>query len=636
MKAFSLLLALAIVLLNLAPAGACTPDVNITTSGFYPVSVANPKSPCFTIGQNDTAVVYFRNYDQFTVNSVTVDIDSIRFDSIVGLPCGISWQSNKATNTFSKLEHGCLTYSGISFSPEGVYKPEIYFSIWADGLTTSFSQSASALGIQVNAKSLEQSTNCNIVTDTLVAQPCFLMVSFATAAGVCPGTQITLSPIIIGGQSPYTYNWSASNNNLSCYTCANPVATINSFSTFSVTVTDANGIWGVKSMGRGDTYGHVDVGVYFGDTQNATDPYFNGLGPKRTGCIECAGCMVGCRHGAKNSLDKNYLYFAQQYGAEVVAETLVTRIEHIDGIYHVHTQSSTSWFKKNVQMYKAKGLVVSGGVLGTMDLLLKQKYQYKTLPHLSDTLGENLRTNSESLCGVIGGNQTLNHGVAISSVFNPDDHTHVEIVKFPDGSDAMVRLSTLATGEGQPLIRTAKMIGNILTKPGAMIKLLFTRNLPRTSIIFLVMQTLDNSMKMVWKRRWFGGGGMAIDNSGQAKVPAYIPIGQEVMHRYAEKTGGVAMNSVMEVMFNMSSTAHILGGCPMGETTAKGVVNERFEVHGYPNMYILDGSIIPCNLGVNPSLTITALSEYAMAQVADKVGNVNMPLERRMAEGVVC
>ncbi len=388
-------------------------------------------------------------------------------------------------------------------------------------------------------------------------------------------------------------------------------------------------------MGRESSYTPVDVGVYFGDTKNATDPYFNGLGPKRTGCVECAGCMVGCRHGAKNTLDKNYLYFAQQYGAEIVAETLVTRIEHIDGIYHVHTQSSTSWFRKKVQVYKAKGLVVSGGVLGTMDLLLKQKYHYKTLPNLSNTLGENLRTNSESLCGVVGGNQTLNHGVAISSVFNPDDHTHVEIVKFPDGSDAMVRLSTLATGEGRPIIRTAKMIGNILTKPGAMMKLLFTRNLPRTSIIFLVMQTLDNSMKMVWKRSWFGGGSMAIDNSGQAKVPAYIPIGQEVMNRYAAKTGGVPMNAVTEVMFNMSTTAHILGGCPMGETTDKGVVNERFEVHGYPNMYILDGSIIPCNLGVNPSLSITALSEYAMAQVPEKPGNINHPLERRMAEGMV-
>lgn len=389
-----------------------------------------------------------------------------------------------------------------------------------------------------------------------------------------------------------------------------------------------------KEMGRESSYGHVDVGVYFGDTQKPTDPYFNGLGPKRTGCTECAGCMVGCRHGAKNTLDKNYLYFAQQYGADVVPETLVTRIEHIDGVYHVHTQSSTSWFKKNVKVYKAKGLVVSGGVLGTMELLLKQKYQYKTLPHLSDRLGENLRTNSESLCGVMGGNQKLNHGVAISSVFNPDDHTHVEIVKYSDGSDALARLSTLATGEGRPLIRTAKMIGNIITKPGAVLKLLFKRNLVSTSIIFLVMQTLDSSMKMVWKRGWFSSG-LAIDNRGQAQVPAYIPIGQEVMHRYAAKTGGVPMNAVTEVMFNMSTTAHILGGCPMGNTAQTGVVNEYFQAHGYPNMYILDGSIIPCNLGVNPSLSITALSEYAMAQVPEKDGNVNLPLERRMAKGVV-
>jgi cholesterol oxidase len=389
-----------------------------------------------------------------------------------------------------------------------------------------------------------------------------------------------------------------------------------------------------QDMGRGDSYGHVDVGVYFGDTKNAIDPYFNGLGPKRKGCIECAGCMVGCRYDAKNTLDKNYLYFAQQYGAEVVAETIVTKIEYLNDVYHVHTQSSTSWFRKKVKVYQSKGLVVSGGVLGTMDLLLKQKYALKTMPNLSDRLGENLRTNSESLCGVMGGNQKLNHGVAISSVFNPDDHTHVEIVKYSNGSDALARLSTLATGEGKPLVRTAKMIGNLITKPRSVIKFMFNRKLASTSIIFLVMQTLDSSMKMVWKRGLFGGS-MAIDNSGQDKVPAYIPIGQEVMNRYAEKTGGVPMNAVTEVMFNMSTTAHILGGCPMGETADKGVVNENFQVFGYPNMYILDGSIIPCNLGVNPSLSITALSEYAMAQVPEKAGNANQPLERRMAEGMI-
>lgn len=385
-------------------------------------------------------------------------------------------------------------------------------------------------------------------------------------------------------------------------------------------------------MGREESFNMVDVGVYFGDTEKATDPYFNGLGPKRQGCVECAGCMVGCRYNAKNTLDKNYLYFAQQFGAKVEAETLVTKVEYkeTEGLYYVHTQSSTSWFGRNKKVYKSKGLVVSGGVLGTMELLLKQKYEQKTLTKLSNRLGENLRTNSESLCGVLDGNQTLNNGAAISSVFNPDDDTHVEIVKFPDNSSALVRLGTLATGNGTPLVRTAKMIGNIITRPGDFLRSVFTKNLPRNSIIFLVMQTLDNSMKMVWKRGLFGGK-IALDNSGGQRVPAYIDIGQEVMKRYGKKIDGVPMNAVTEIMFNMSSTAHILGGCPMGDTAETGVVNDKFEVHGYPNMYILDGSIIPCNLGVNPSLTITTLSEYAMDQVPEKAGNKQKSLHELMA-----
>lgn len=385
-------------------------------------------------------------------------------------------------------------------------------------------------------------------------------------------------------------------------------------------------------MGREDSFGMVDVGVYFGDSEKEQDPYFKGLGPTRKGCIECAGCMVGCRHNSKNTLDKNYLYFAQEFGAKIAAETLVTKIEYnkAEELYYVHTQSSTSWFKRNTKIYKSKGLVVSGGVLGTMDLLLRQKYETKTMTNLSDRLGENLRTNSESLCGVLDGNQTLNNGVAISSVFNPDDDTHVEIVKFPDRSGALARLGTLATGEGNPLVRTAKLLGNIVTKPWDFLRSMFTFNLPKNSIIFLVMQSLDNSMKMVWKKGIFGGK-IALDNKGDQKVPAYIEIGQEVMKRYGEKVDGVPMNSVTEIMFNMSSTAHILGGCPMGDTKETGVVNDKFEVHGYPNMYILDGSIMPCNLGVNPSLTITALSEYAMDQVPAKAGNTRKSLDEQLA-----
>ena len=386
-----------------------------------------------------------------------------------------------------------------------------------------------------------------------------------------------------------------------------------------------------RDMGKESSYGNVNVGVYFGDTTKEVDPYFNGLGPKRKGCSECAGCMVGCRHNAKNTLDKNYLWFAEKFGAKVEAETLVTKIEFKDNSYHIHTQSSTSWFKRNVKVYKSKGLIVSGGVLGTMELLLKQKYELRTMPNLSDKLGFTVRTNSESLCGVLSKDKKLNHGIAITSIFNPDEHTHIEVVKYPDNSDSMFRLATFATGPGTPVVRTVKLLGNILSSPFTYLRANLKLNIARNSIILLVMQSLDNSMKMIWKKGWFGSS-IALDNSGQDRVPAYIETGQQVMHRYAEKVNGIAMNAMTEIVFNMSTTAHILGGCPMGETAKEGVINDKFQVHGYPNMYILDGSIIQGNLGVNPSLTITTLSEFAMEQIPAKEGHTGKTLDMLLRE----
>jgi cholesterol oxidase len=372
-----------------------------------------------------------------------------------------------------------------------------------------------------------------------------------------------------------------------------------------------------EDMGRGSTYDRVDyVGVYLGDPTKSTDPYFNGFGPKRKGCIECAGCMVGCRYDAKNTLDKNYLWFAEKYfGATVLAETETTRIEVLeDGSYQIHTLSSTSFGRKKKEIYSSKGLVVSGGVLGTLDLLLKQKHIYKTLPNLSDTLGDNILTNSEMLSGVVAADRKLNHGLAISTVFNPDEHTHIELCKFPDKSGAMIRLAAMAADNGTPFVRTLKMIGNIFTKPWDFIRSLFQRDVAQNSIIFLIMQSLPNAMRMKLKRGLFGHS-LSFNNDSGTKVPSYIPIGQEVLYRYASKVNGVPQNAFTEVLFGLASTAHILGGCPMGKTTSEGVVNEKFEAHGYKDFYILDGSIIPCNLGVNPSLTITALSEYAMSLV---------------------
>jgi cholesterol oxidase len=390
-----------------------------------------------------------------------------------------------------------------------------------------------------------------------------------------------------------------------------------------------------KDMGRENTYGRVDyVGVYLGNPDKEVDPYFNGLGPKRKGCIECAGCMVGCRYNAKNTLDKNYLLFAEYlFDAKVLPETVVEKIIPTEGGYRVQTKSSTGFFNKQAKEFIAKGVVVSGGVLGTLDLLLKQKYVHKTLPELSDKLGTNVLTNSEMLSGVTSANRKLNYGLAISSVFNPDENTHIELCKFPDGSGAMLRLAAMAAGNGTPLVRTAKMLGNMIAHPWDSLRALFNFKTAYNSVVLLIMQTLPNSMKMKMRRGFFGWS-LSFDNRSSEKVPSYIPIGQEVLHRYAKKVNGVASNAATEVLFGLSSTAHILGGCPMGETAQKGVIDPFFRVHGYPNFYILDGSIVPCNLGVNPSLTITALSEYAMCNIPMKEGSTTKTLEELMASNI--
>jgi cholesterol oxidase len=282
-------------------------------------------------------------------------------------------------------------------------------------------------------------------------------------------------------------------------------------------------------------------------------------------------------------------------------------------------------------VFRSKGLVVSGGVLGTMDLLLKQKYVHQSLSNLSDTLGENILTNSEMLSGVMAADRKINHGIAISRVFSPDENTNIEICKFPDGSGAMTRLGVMAAGNGGPAVRTAKMLGNMVMHPIQFLRTVFTANAPRNGVIFLIMQTLENAMRIKLKRGLFGTGMTMVNDSNQ-RVPTYIPVGQEALYRYAKKVNGVPMNAFSEVMFNLASTAHILGGCPMGATAKEGVVDDYFRVHGYPNMYILDGSIMPCNLGVNPSLTITTLSEYAMHHIPAKPGNTVTSLQQQMAQ----
>ena len=373
-----------------------------------------------------------------------------------------------------------------------------------------------------------------------------------------------------------------------------------------------------EEMNVHNTFETVYVGVNINGSEQDSDPYFNGLGPLRKSCIECGGCMVGCRENAKNTLDRNYLWFAEKMGLEVLPETKAEKISYCDNIYSVETNSISSLFGRRKSIFRSKGIIVAAGALGTMELLLKQKYRYGTLTSLSDTLGYELRTNAETLCAVSGAFEKLNNGLAITSVFSPDPSTHVEIVKYPDRSNAMKWFFGLSAEAADTTgRRTWKLFVKTVFHPWSFLKTVFNFSWSTRTVIFLVMQTTDNAMKMVWKSGLFGGR-MKIDNGGNKKVPAFIAVGQEVMERYAKKVNGVPQNILFEVLFNRPTTAHILGGCPMSETIDSGVVDKNLKVHGYPDFYITDGSVIQGNIGVNPSLTITAVAEYCMNSIARK------------------
>ena len=385
-----------------------------------------------------------------------------------------------------------------------------------------------------------------------------------------------------------------------------------------------------KEMNADNTFDTVHVGVNLDGSDEESDPYFNGLGPLRKRCTECGGCMVGCREDAKNSLDRNYLWFAEKSGLEILAETKAEKITFADNLYHIEVKHITSLFPSKRKILVAKGLVVAAGTLGTLELLLKQKYRYNTLPFLSEKLGYELRTNAETLCAVSGARGKMNNGLAITSVFSPDPYTKVEIVKYPDNSNAMKWFFGLsAEGARTSLSRTRNLLVMTLTHPKQFLKTVFNFRWSSNLVILLVMQSVNNAMRMIWKKTLFGGK-MKLDNSGQKKVPAYIPIGQEVLKRYSAKVNGIPQNILLEVFFNRPTTAHILGGCPMSDSPETGIINSDFKVHGYPDFYITDGSVIQGNIGVNPSFTITAIAEYAMSKIKEKDGTQMKDLTKQL------
>lgn len=371
-------------------------------------------------------------------------------------------------------------------------------------------------------------------------------------------------------------------------------------------------------IGKEDTFHVNDVGIYFGEEDvTVPDPYFDGKGPDRTGCTLCGGCMVGCRYGAKNTLDKNYLYLAEQLGVNIISETRVVDVLPLsNNEYQIATKKVTGLLSKKLT-FKTKGVIFSGGVMGTVKLLHQCKNK-GSLPNLSNKLGDVVRTNSETLVGVKANDgEDYSKGIAITSGIYPDENTHIETVRYAKGQDAMSGLATILTDGRAGLPRQISFFATIFKHPVQFIKSLWPFKWAEKTTIFLVMQTISNYMRFDYKRRWWLLGRKSMNSNWHTneKVPSYIPVANDFAKRFAKRVNGMAFSVLPEVLFDTSTTAHILGGCIMSDSADKGVIDFKGRIHGYNNLYVIDGSIVPANLGVNPSLTITALAEYIMDMV---------------------
>ena len=395
-----------------------------------------------------------------------------------------------------------------------------------------------------------------------------------------------------------------------------------------------------EERGMGHTFRATDVGAYFGEAGvTVPDPFFNGEGPQRAGCQHCGGCMVGCRYNAKNTLPKNYLFFAEKNGAQVRAEVEVVDVKPwtVDGgqltainqpstvnspRYEIIYRSSTSPFKRK-QTVHAKNVIFSAGVMGTMKLLLNLRDVKGSLPKLSSRLGHMVRTNSEALLGSVARKADINYseGVSISSIYNHDEITRIEPVRYPDGSSLMRFLAAplIDTDVSIPM-RLLKFTGWSLTHPIDFLKALFLPGWAHNVTILLVMQYVDNRMRFQIGRSGFTlfRRALVAEKEPGYEIGARVKGSHEMTREFAKRTNGIALGSIGENLLNLPTTAHILGGAPMGQTADNGVVNNNFEVFNYAGLYIIDGSIMPANPGVNPSLTITALAEYAMSKINAK------------------
>jgi len=373
-----------------------------------------------------------------------------------------------------------------------------------------------------------------------------------------------------------------------------------------------------EQLGIADQFEPTRVALFFGEPEvTVADPYFEGKGPERAGCRFCGGCMVGCRYNAKNTLDKNYLYLAERSGAAVQADSEVVDVQPkgapdgADG-YCVTWQPSRTLLKRKTTI-TSKGVVFAGGVLGTVELLLKLKQT--SLPNLSARVGSQVRTNSESLMGVTAYDKdtVFSDGAAITSILHTDEHSHLEPVRYPSGSGFWRLLGSPLVQGNNLFTRLMHIVLDVLRHPIRNLKVLFVCDWAKRTQILLFMQTLDSTLR--FSRGLFG---MKTSEEQGKKPTALIPEARELAERYARIVNGKTMALWTETLFNIPTTAHILGGCVMGKDRDEGVIDRDNRVFGYEQMYVCDGSMISANPGVNPSLTITALTERAMSKIPAK------------------
>ncbi|MFQ5828670.1 MAG: GMC oxidoreductase [Candidatus Methylomirabilia bacterium] len=375
-----------------------------------------------------------------------------------------------------------------------------------------------------------------------------------------------------------------------------------------------------EEIGRVDAFQHTDVAVFFGDPDRTVpDPYFGGEGPDRAGCNSCGGCMLGCRFGAKNTLDKNYLYLAERKGLVIEADTEATAVRPLPDGYRVEALEGASLLGRHPRAWTAENVVFAGGVLGTVRLLLPLKADPQGLPKLSDRLGDFVRTNSEALIGVVTErrDQDLSKGIAVGSIVHTGEHSHLEPVRYSAGSGFWRLLLLPHVGGGNAFARLARLVATVARRPLKVLRAFLVPDLARYSIIVLYMQALEGTLRLRLGRSLMAGLRTTMKTSltEDAAPTASIPEATDLANRVARKIDGLPVSLITETLLNIPTTAHILGGCCMGDSPETGVIDSRHRVFGYEGLYVIDGSAVSANPAVNPSLTIAALAERAMSLI---------------------